>query len=210
MKIIPAILETEVKELENKLNLASTFSNYVHIDIADGNFVPIKTVSIENLVHCKNKGKCRVIIHLMAFTPNKHFDDIKELKAEKVIFHFESTKDLGNVIKKAKNYKFETGLALSPETTVDQIKKYVKFFDEILVMSVIPGASGRLFMSSELRKLKQLRRLFPRKILSIDGGVNETNIKEIKKAGADIAYAASAIWKHSNVKKTYAELKKYA
>jgi len=208
MKVIPAILEKSVLNLEKRMKLAKTLSNQVHIDIMDGNFVDNKTITIHELAHVKKKGS--IIIHLMAFTPDRYFEDIKETKANKVIIHVESTKNMMNVIKKAKKYNFSLGLAISPETKIEKIKKYARYFDEILVMSVNPGFSGQKFRTEAYSKLINLRKLYPRKILSVDGGINTETIKEAKSAGANIAYAASAIWKHSNVKKAYAELKKYA
>jgi ribulose-phosphate 3-epimerase len=48
-------------------------------------------------------------------------------------------------------------------------------------------------------KVKNLRRLVPRAIIEVDGGINETNIKTLKNAGADLICAGSALVKAPNM-----------
>ena len=57
----------------------------------------------------------------------------------------------------------------------------------ITVMSVKCGKSGQTFNSAALDLVKQIRALNPQAIITIDGGVNDTNIKLVKDAGVDVA-----------------------
>ena len=47
----------------------------------------------------------------------------------------------------------------------------------------------------------------PHAIIEVDGGVNETNIKGCKDAGADLICVGSALVKSADINQTYEKLK---
>jgi len=65
-------------------------------------------------------------------------------------------------------------------------------------MSVNPGFGGQSFIPSALTKLREVRKRIDDSGLNIrleiDGGVNGSNIRAIKEAGADTFVAGSAIF----------------
>jgi ribulose-phosphate 3-epimerase len=77
--------------------------------------------------------------------------------------------------------------------------------DMILLMSVNPGFGGQSFIPSALTKLREVRKKIDDSGLNIrleiDGGVNGSNIREIKEAGADTFVAGSAIFGKPDYKK---------
>ena len=84
--------------------------------------------------------------------------------------------------------------------------------DMVLLMSVFPGFGGQKFIPEVLDKLKEVRAMIDESgkeiDLEIDGGVNEENIEEIKKAGANVIVAGSAVFKAQDRAKMIAALKK--
>ena len=74
---------------------------------------------------------------------------------------------------------------------LDVLEYLMAKVDLILLMSVNPGFGGQSFIPSTLTKLKKVRKLIDDSgydiRLAVDGGVKDSNIKEIKEAGADIA-----------------------
>ena len=74
--------------------------------------------------------------------------------------------------------------------------------DMILLMSVNPGFAGQKFISTTLKKLKQVRAMIDESGLEIrlevDGGVNLENIGAIAQAGADTFVAGSAVFSAGN------------
>ena len=61
----------------------------------------------------------------------------------------------------------------------------------ITVMSVKCGQSGQAFNRTALAVVQQIRALNPQAVITLDGGINDTNIKLVKQAGVDIAVVGS-------------------
>ena len=91
------------------------------------------------------------------------------------------------------------GIAIKPGTAVSAIESIISEFDQILVMSVEPGFGGQSFIGSSLEKIAAVRSLIdtnsPQTWLQVDGGIDESNIKEVSEAGADTFVAGSAVFK---------------
>jgi ribulose-phosphate 3-epimerase len=83
--------------------------------------------------------------------------------------------------------------------------------DMVLVMSVFPGFGGQAFIPSVLDKVREIRGIIDglgKDIdLEIDGGVTAENVEEIKKAGANVIVAGSAVFKAENRAEMIAKLK---
>ena len=101
---------------------------------------------------------------------------------------------------------FKTGVAINPATLVDVLKEI--YADQYLIMSVVPGKQGQGFIDATYDKIKGLRKLLPHAIIEVDGGVNETNIKAIKQAGADLICVGSALVKAEDMLGAYERLQK--
>lgn len=56
-------------------------------------------------------------------------------------------------------------------------------FDFIQLLSVTPGAQGNSFHPSVYRKVKKLKRLFPKLRIEIDGAMNPTRIRKLNALG---------------------------
>ena len=94
------------------------------------------------------------------------------------------------------------GLSIKPNTFIKDIKEYLPLIDLVLIMGVEPGKSGQKMISNTLPKVKELRSIiydykYDIKI-EVDGGVNESNIKDIYDAGADMVVVGSQLYKAKN------------
>lgn len=63
-------------------------------------------------------------------------------------------------------------------------------------MTVYPGFGGQPLIKETLKKIKEIKTLKNIKV-SVDGGINKTTAKLAVKAGADILYIGSALWKEA-------------
>ncbi len=198
VKVIPAILATNEKELNFKLNRLKDYKKLIQIDVCDGKFVRNKTVSLNYL----NKIKNDLELHLMVKNPSAMKTFPKKTKS--IIFHIEAEKNPEQLIKRLKS-KYSVGIALNPETSINKIKKYLSIVDKILVMTVHSGFGGQKFLTSQLKKIKQLRKL-TRKPIEVDGGINDKTAKLAKKAGATEMAVGNYILMSENPKKTIEHL----
>lgn len=210
--IIPAVLPKTISELENSLKKIKSFSEFVQVDIADGIFVENKTVDLKEIVSQKNYFKDFFLeIHLMVKNSVDYFLDCQKIGVQRVIFHYEAfdnTKDLLETINQGKKFDFEIGIAINPSTSIDDLeilKDKINFF---LFMSVNPGKQGQQFIPEVLEKIKKFREKYPEKKIEIDGGINNSNIIKVVKAGVDYLVVGSFIIKDKKPKEKFFSLQK--
>lgn len=188
-KIVPAILTNDVEELRGKLALLKGESLWVHVDIMDGRFVSRVSLPLEAIEEFK--GRFSFEIHLMVADPAKYFDACQAIGAERVVWHCEAVGDMDEMLKVARGYSFEVGVALRPETAASVVEPFLPRLDSVLFLGVEPGAQGNPFIPEVLEKARLLR---GRTIVGVDGGVSMENLREVFYAGADYAVVGSAIW----------------
>jgi ribulose-phosphate 3-epimerase len=72
--------------------------------------------------------------------------------------------------------------------------------DLVLVMSVNPGMGGQAFIPRAIEKLKEARELVGRRNpaceIEVDGGVGDSNLRDVIDAGASVVVMGSAIFGH--------------
>lgn len=205
MRIVPAILTNDSQDLKDKINLAATFTDYVQIDIMDGQFVPSRSVPAEALLNLETK--LRLEIHLMVKKPVNYIAGFKRIGAQRIIFHYEASGNQAQTIKKIKAENIQPGLALNPATPVEAIKRFLPELNSILVMTVNPGFYGSKFIPECLKKVGEIRNLDFRGEIGVDGGVNQENIEKLKNIGLDYVCVGSAIFVQDDPRKAFLNLK---
>jgi ribulose-phosphate 3-epimerase len=181
-----------------------------HFEIGDGHFVepltvgPIVLHSIEATVH-RYGGVFDC--HLMVDDPVHYFGALKTAGADSVTFHLEAVDDPHAVAASAREHEFEVGLAIKPETAVQDALDASEHFDLVLCMSIDPGYSGQEFMPEAPDRLRELRAALPADVhLQVDGGITQENIRSVYDAGADLIVCGSAIFRMEDLPRAYRRL----
>lgn len=201
MKIVPSILTDDPEDLKLKIHQVESFSEIAQIDIMDGEFVPSKSITAENLSNIDTK--LFLEIHLMVNYPVKEILSFKKARAKRIIFHFESKDDPESTIKEIRGQNMEVGLAINPETKIDKVERFLDKIDILLIMGVNPGFYGSRFIPEVLDKCRSLQFRKRKFLLGLDGGVKLNNIKEIKDSGIEIVYVGSGIFAIGEPKKNF-------
>lgn len=81
----------------------------------------------------------------------------------------------------------QRGVVLDLGCEVSQYENLIRSAQTVIVMTVPCGKSGQSFHASALDLVPQIRALNSNATIVIDGGVNENNINQLKKAGVDVA-----------------------
>jgi len=210
MQIIPALLCETFSDFQQKLARVEPIFNLVQIDIMDGVFVPNKSFfDIEKINELKTKTKFEV--HLMVEHPLQEIEKWLEIKnLERIIFHIESKDNPDEVIAQIRGACKQVGMATNPETPFAIIKPYLNKIDEILFMTVNPGAQGREFLPEIKNKIIECAATANHPTIAVDGGINIKNIGQVKSWGVEIAYTGSSITLAEDTKKAYNTLKQAA
>lgn len=192
-KILPAILADTVEDFNQKLNVLSSFTKEIQIDITDGTFVNSKTIE---LIDIKDLPKDILFeLHLMVSDPLEYLSNIKRLGIKRVVFHNEIDKSTMDVVDALKKEGLEVILALNPHSDIPTLKDYVPHVDGLLLMSVAPGFGGQELIPSVLEKAKILRARYPELLIEMDGGIKKENIAEVFESGVNVAVIGSGILK---------------
>ena len=183
MIIVPAPLETIIQTFEINIKRLHPFYPRFQIDIADGIFVPNKTIQIKDIAHLHSLAMPNTIFdfHLMVQDPIKYIEQIKNLHGitlGTLLIHKAVFPDYLLTTNHYPLFKF--GLVLNPEDEVGTIEDtLITSLPAIQLMTVTPGFQGSPFDEKPLIKIEQLRkRGFLGEIL-IDGSVNEKTIPTI-------------------------------
>jgi len=204
VRVVPAILTDDPSALEKMLRQAESFTDYVQIDIMDGHFVPSRSVTWEQVAGLP--GKLKWEAHLMVVHPEEYLKGFKQAGAGKIIFHHEATISPHEVIARIRNLGIEVGLAINPETPVSAIAPYINQVDSVLLLTVTPGFYGCKFIPEVMDKVAKLRAIQPGIEIGIDGGIKESNIQEIARAGVDYICVGSAVFLQPDQAASYRRL----
>ncbi len=167
-----------------KLN--DTDVDFIHVDIMDGKFVKNKTMPFSEMKNIYKYTNKRLIVHLIVENPSKYIPLYAELNTECIVFHVESSEDIIKNLELIKSFSIKCGLAINPDTKINELIPYLPYLDEILVMSVYPGEGGQEFIKeseNRIKELKELIRSYNLNILiDVDGGVNDKVLDKVVEA----------------------------
>src|SRR3990167_7948224 len=176
-KVFPSVMAKNQEELDLILDNLSGVAKYLHLDIADGKFVPNASLWFP----FKLSKKFNYIAHLMVKDPEKWIKKHGK-KVEFCIVQAE-TVNISDYIKKAKLQKRKVAFALNPETKVAEIKPSLKDIDYVLILTVHPGFYGAKYLKSPLKKITEIKKINPSVKIIIDGGMNPKTVKDAAKEG---------------------------
>lgn len=185
---------------------ARRFSQKIHLDIADGVFVPNKTISgIEELN--KIESCPDITVHLMIKNPEEQIGDWLKTSSAGYIFHIEATGKPQEMISILKKSGKKIGIAINPKTPIDIVTPYLDRVREVHFMTVEPGFYGSKFEESVVPKIFNFHKLYPNISISVDGGVTPETAPRLAKAGATMLISGSYIFKNPDPAKAFEELK---
>lgn len=202
MKIAGSFLKIQ-NDLE-KIKILENSVDQIHFDVMDGIFTENKTLELNDIEFKKD-----IDVHLMVKDVKKYVDKLIRFNPKYISFHYEATDDILDNINYIKEKNSKVGIAINPDTKVEEIYKYLDKIDLVLLLSVVPGKGGQKFIdiSDKLDKLYNYRKENNLSFLiEVDGGINDDTVKKILKA--DIAVVGSFITDSSDYKSQVKFLKK--
>lgn len=211
VKIAPSILAANFEVLEGEIKkLAECGADIIHVDIMDGKFVKNETPGMEMYKTAVQAAVLPVDTHLMVENPDGWIDEIIEVynnivetnievshsEDDSITFHVETVNEMiaYKLIDKIHGAGLKAGIAIKPNTELKDILPFIPLIDMVLIMTVEPGYGGQALIEGCLEKVKELRKLEPNLDIEVDGGINLENISKVKKAGANIIVAGTAIF----------------
>ena len=196
--------------------LEASKTDYFHIDVMDGEFVEKNTYQtmLEYASYIRRISNAPLDVHLMVNDIKKAVDDFSAVEPNIITFHLEACKneeEVFEMINYIKQYNCKVGISVKPNTKIEEVYKYLPYIHMCLVMTVEPGKGGQSYLSEMTEKVRTLKSYIDDNHLEVDievdGGINLRTAPEVKKAGANILVAGTAILNAVDYKVIIDELK---
>ena len=217
VEVSTSVLSVKKEEaVKTFYNLETAKTDYFHIDVMDGKFVEQNTIAKmqEYTNAIKQISNLPLDVHLMVEDIETNINAYLPYEPYLITFHLEACKDqkqVFKVIQYIKENNVKVGIAIKPNTNIEEVYEYLPYIHLVLVMTVEPGYGGQKLIPETIEKVKQLKDYITENNLPIDievdGGINLENKEELKQAGASILVAGSSIINSENFKETLEKIK---
>ncbi len=203
IKLAPSLLAADFTKLGQEIKEAEDGgADLLHIDVMDGAFVP--NISFGSIVvdACKKASTLFRDVHLMIEKPERYIDDFAQAGAQNITMHAEATPHAHRVLMQIKEHGLQCGLAVNPLTPLEVIREALPFVDLVLIMTINPGFGGQKFIPESLTRIARVKQWQAEGNYSfdiqVDGGIADSTIRDVVKAGANNLVAGSAIFKSND------------
>ena len=212
VKIAPSILSSNFSKLGEEITtLDNSECDYIHIDVMDGHFVPNLTLGPGIVKSIRPYTKKIFDVHLMINPVMNILPSFIKAGSDIITIHHEISDNVFDCIDLIKKHNLKVGISIKPNTEAKEIIPYLELIDLILVMTVEPGFGGQKFLTSQLKKIKEIKGLIStRNIeLEVDGGINYITSKQVVEAGANVLVSGSTIFSSKNYNEAILKLRGY-
>lgn len=205
------------KEAETILALEKARTDYIHIDVMDGEFVEKNTYKkmLELSSYVRRISNMPLDVHFMVKDVETAINVFSPVEANLMTFHLEACKDEEEVFKfinMIKDNHSRVGIAVKPNTKIEEIYKFLPYIHVALVMTVEPGKGGQTLISDMVGKIDTLKKHVEENkldtVIEVDGGINLATCERVKEAGASMLVAGTAILMAKDYGEIIGELKK--
>ena len=217
VEVSTSILSVEKgNEAETFLLLEKSKTDYFHIDVMDGKFVKQDNYKkmIEYSNYIRRISNLPLDVHLMVEDVETGIEVFSAIEPNIITFHLEACKNEEEVMKNINLIKEKgarVGIAIKPDTPIQEVYKYLPYIHMCLVMTVEPGKGGQTLITEMIAKIDELKSYIDKNSIEIDievdGGINLKTAQRVKEAGANILVAGTAILMASDYKVIIDELK---
>lgn len=221
-RIAPSILTADLGALGDVAKrLEDAGADEIHLDVMDGHFVPNLTFGAVVVDAIRRATTLPLDAHLMVETPDELTGDFAAAGVDSITVHAEACVHLHRTIQRTRALKtlrgapMRVGVALNPASPLSLVETVLPEIDLVLCMTVNPGFGGQKFIDAVVPKVRALRgratRLGLKNLdIQVDGGINVSTLAVIRKAGANVFVAGSAVIGAPNWAKAISDLRRAA
>lgn len=198
--LAPSILSADFKVLGEQIRTTYEHgAEFLHFDVMDGLFVPSISFGMPVLKSIQGVAEQVMDVHLMITEPIRYIEEFQKAGADFLTVHLEACEDIKATIDKIHACGMKAGVSIKPNTPVEQLLPIIDQVEMFLIMSVEPGFGGQAFLPESLDKIRALKAMLKERnltaLIEVDGGIYQSNVREVLDAGVDVVVAGSAVFK---------------
>ncbi len=147
--------------------------------------------------------------HFMVRKPELIVGDWITAGASRIIAELEGISDFQKVLEAVAG-RVPFGVALALDTPIESLEPVAP---DIAVIQCMGwnfshlGAQGEPFDDATFERVRQLRQMYPKHIIEVDGGINLENAPKLLVAGADRLVVGSALFEQGSLRENLAAFK---
>ena len=217
IEVSTSLLGVEKEEIIKTIyRLEEAKTDYLHIDVMDGEFVENNTNDkmLSFCEYCNGITNIPLDVHLMVKDIKNYIESYSIFSPNVITFHYEACENDQQVLELIhliKEKHARVGISIKPNTPVEKIYPFLPFVHLILIMTVEPGKGAQPLLDFTLDKIKQLKEYIEQQLLEVeieaDGGIKPENAQKVKNFGCNILVSGTGILKASNFTEAIQQLK---
>lgn len=197
-KLSASLMCADLLNLERDIRvLERNEVDYLHVDIMDSTFVPNLTFGPDIVNSIRRITDLPLDIHLLMEHPRMILRSMDIYEGDIVSIHSECKESIMENVAFIKQKSARFGLALNPDTSIEEVRKYLPYVDVILLMLIVPGFAGSMMIHGMMEKVRETRlyldeHKFQNIEISVDGSVSCERAKYMRQLGASIFVGGTA------------------
>ncbi len=202
LMIAPSVGCCDLFHVEEQVKLINEKSDYLHMDIKDGVYVPSYGIGPDYLDYLNKhvEDLKPMDAHLMVKHPQQYLETFAKAGVAYITPHTDCIEgDAFVTIHKIKELGCKAGVALSPSFPLSTIEYYLPLLDKVTIMIVDPGIAGQPVDPQMFVKINQLAKIRKERglnfLIEADGSMNSSLYRPLYEAGADLVILGPpALW----------------
>jgi ribulose-phosphate 3-epimerase len=177
-----------------------------HFDMMDGHYVQNLALTPDHLKALRSYSRLPFHAHLELDNPNDVLSNFVPMEADMIIVQWNTLTDPLRTFEKIRSQNIKIGLGLTPDDALDNVSRFFREIDLLLLLGVYPGFGGQSIQPDTSKKIKSARKIIDqidnRPAIAVDGGVKLENAADLVRAGADILIMGTALFQSANMAET--------